>query len=143
MGEKGMGLACGQNPAFVKQICQWVRKAIKIPFFAKMTPNVTSIVAIAKAAKEGGADGVTAINTVSGLMGLSMKTAAAWPAVGAAQKTTYGGMSGNATRPIALRMVSHIARVCLCDVLCVCVVSSFWLANQGIAGLSYPRHRRH
>ena len=53
MGERGMGLACGQDPEMVRNICRWIRAAVKIPFFAKLTPNVTSIVAIAKAAKEG------------------------------------------------------------------------------------------
>ena len=109
MGERGMGLACGQNPDLVKPICQWVRKAVKIPFFAKLTPNVTDITLIAKAAYEGGANGVTATNTVSGLMGLK-GTGSAWPAVGMEQRTTYGGVSGNAIRPIALRAVSAIAR---------------------------------
>ena len=70
---------------------------MKIPFFAKMTPNVTEIVDIARAAQEGGADGVTAINTVSGLMGLQAN-GIAWPAVGTDQRTTYGGVSGNAIR---------------------------------------------
>ena len=74
-----------------------------------MTPNITEIVEIARAAKEGGADGVTAINTVSGLMGLKSNSNP-WPAVGREQKTTYGGVSGNAVRPIALRDVSAIAR---------------------------------
>ena len=50
----------------MRNICRWVRATVKIPFFAKLTPNVTSIVAIAKAAYEGQADGVTATNTVSG-----------------------------------------------------------------------------
>lgn len=58
---------------------------------------------IAKAAHQGGATGVTAINTISGLMGLK-SNANAWPAVGVEQKTTYGGVSGNATRPVALRV---------------------------------------
>lgn len=92
----------------VRNICRWVRGAVKIPFFAKMTPNITEIVKIAQAAKEGGADGVTAINTVSGLMGLKGNSTA-WPAVGKEKKTTYGGLSGNAIRPIALRDVSAIA----------------------------------
>ena len=48
-----MGLACGQSTELVRNICRWVRKAVKIPFFAKMTPNVTEIVDIATAAKEG------------------------------------------------------------------------------------------
>lgn len=55
----------------------------------------------------GGADGVTAINTVSGLMGLRGDSAA-WPRVGVDKRTTYGGVSGNAVRPIALRAVSSI-----------------------------------
>ncbi|XP_072023960.1 LOW QUALITY PROTEIN: dihydropyrimidine dehydrogenase [NADP(+)]-like [Amphiura filiformis] len=109
MGERGMGLACGQNPELVLNICRWVRAAIKIPFFAKLTPNVTDIVDIARAAHQGGADGVTATNTVSGLMGLKGK-GNAWPAIGKEKRTTYGGVSGNAIRPIALKAVSAIAR---------------------------------
>lgn len=108
MGEKGMGLACGQKPELVKNICSWVRDAVKIPFFAKLTPNVTDILEIARAAKEGRADGVTATNTVSGLMGLRTDSSA-WPSIGKKQLTTYGGVSGNAIRPIALRAVTHIA----------------------------------
>lgn len=53
MGERGMGLACGQDPDLVRNICRWVRAAVKIPFFAKLTPNVTNIVDIARAAHEG------------------------------------------------------------------------------------------
>lgn len=70
MGESGMGLACGQviannstlynfqkcylqKPELVKGISQWVRETVKIPFFIKLTPNITDIVEIAKAAYEG------------------------------------------------------------------------------------------
>ncbi|TSK34839.1 Dihydropyrimidine dehydrogenase [NADP(+)] [Bagarius yarrelli] len=109
MGERGMGLACGQDPELVRNICRWVRQAVTIPFFAKLTPNVTNIVDIAKAAHEGGADGVTATNTVSGLMGLKAD-GSPWPGIGRNKLTTYGGVSGNAIRPIALRAVSAIAR---------------------------------
>lgn len=109
MGERGMGLACGQDPELVRNICRWVRSACKIPFFAKMTPNVTNIVTIATAAYEGQADGVTATNTVSGLMGLRAD-ATAWPSVGSEARTTYGGVSGNAIRPIALKAVTAIGR---------------------------------
>ena len=99
-----------QEPDLVRNICRWVRAAVKIPFFAKLTPNITDIVEIARAAKEGGADGITAINTVSGLMGLKSNSNA-WPAVGREHKTTCGGISGNAVRPIALKAVSAIAKV--------------------------------
>jgi len=108
MGERGMGLACGQKADLVRNICLWVREAVKIPFFAKLTPNVTDILEIAIAAQEGKADGVTATNTVSGLMGLKSNSNA-WPSVGKKNLTTYGGVSGNAIRPIALRAVTHIA----------------------------------
>ena len=57
----------------------------------------------------GGADGVTAINTVSGLMGLKPNSNA-WPAVGKEQRTTYGGLSGSAVRPVALRNVLAIGK---------------------------------
>ncbi|CAD6185538.1 unnamed protein product [Caenorhabditis auriculariae] len=108
MGEKGMGLACGQNPAIVREICKWVRKAVKIPFFPKMTPNITDVREIARAAREGGASGVTATNTVSGMMHMRAE-GTSWPAVGDDKRTTYGGMSGSAIRPIALKAVSAIA----------------------------------
>mmetsp|Transcript_8520 Transcript_8520/g.12565 ORF Transcript_8520/g.12565 Transcript_8520/m.12565 type:complete len:1017 (+) Transcript_8520:16-3066(+) len=109
MGEKGMGLACGQDPNLVRQICAWVKEVVKIPVFAKLTPNVTNIVTIARAAQEGNADGVTATNTVSGLMHLR-PDGTPWPSVGVRKRTTYGGMSGNAIRPIALKAVSAIAK---------------------------------
>nr|XP_012218398.1 PREDICTED: dihydropyrimidine dehydrogenase [NADP(+)] [Linepithema humile] len=109
MGESGMGLACGQDPELVRNISRWVREAVKIPFFVKLTPNITDILSIAKAAYEGKANGVTAINTVSGLMGL-YADATPWPAVGLNKSTTYGGVSGNATRPQALRAISTISK---------------------------------
>lgn len=109
MGEKGMGLACGQKPDMVYNICKWVKEVAKIPFFAKLTPNVTDIVDIAKAAYNGGANGVTAINTVSGLMTIS-PDGKPWPAIGKEGRTTYGGVSGNAIRPLALRGVASIAQ---------------------------------
>jgi len=109
MGERGMGLACGQDPDMVKNICKWVKEVSKIPVFAKLTPNVTNIVQIARAAQDGGADGVTAINTVSGLMGLNAK-GNAWPSIGKEKRTTYGGVSGNAVKPMALKAVSSIAK---------------------------------
>ncbi|CAH1968195.1 unnamed protein product [Acanthoscelides obtectus] len=108
MGESGMGLACGQKPELVREISKWVKQTIKIPFFIKLTPNITDIRDIAQAAYEGGAWGGAAINTVSGLMYVK-PDAAAWPAVGIDKRTTYGGVSGNATRPMGLKAVSSIA----------------------------------
>lgn len=53
MGESGMGLACGQDPRLVKGISKWVRQAVKIPIFIKLTPNITDIAGLAKAAFQG------------------------------------------------------------------------------------------
>ncbi|XP_055379483.1 dihydropyrimidine dehydrogenase [NADP(+)] [Condylostylus longicornis] len=108
MGESGMGLACGQDPKLVRGISKWVRASVKIPFFVKLTPNITDIVSIAAAAKEGQADGVSAINTVQGLMSINAN-GKPWPSVGDGERTTYGGVSGNATRPMALKAISSVA----------------------------------
>ena len=62
---------------------------------------------VCRTRSSGQADGVTATNTVSGLMGLRGDSSA-WPAVGTERRTTYGGISGNAIRPIALRDVTAI-----------------------------------
>lgn len=110
MGERGMGLACGQREDLVHDICKWVKEVCTVPFFAKMTPNITDVTLIAGAARDGGATGVTAVNTVSGLMSMRPHSAEPWPAVGASKRTTYGGVSGVAVRPIALRAVSAIAQ---------------------------------
>ncbi|XP_075219147.1 dihydropyrimidine dehydrogenase su(r) [Lycorma delicatula] len=110
MGESGMGLACGQDPVLVRNISLWVNAAVKIPFFVKLTPNITDIVLIAKAAYEGKASGVSAINTVSGLMGLK-GDGSPWPGIGKEKLTTYGGISGGAVRPMGLRAVSAISRI--------------------------------
>ena len=102
----------------VESICKWVVEAAgDVPVFAKLTPNVTEIVHIAEAAQRGGAAGVTATNTVSGLMGLE-SNASAWPAVGSEKRTTYGGVSGNVIRPIALRAVSNRRRTDLLSFSC-------------------------
>lgn len=93
----------------MRETCQWVRDAVKIPFFAKLPPIVTDILEIAKAAKEGNANGCTATNTVSSLMSIRSDSTP-WPAVGLNKKTTYGGMSGNSIRPISLKAVTYIAR---------------------------------
>ena len=106
MGESGMGLACGQDPKLVKDISRWVKEVVTIPVFLKLTPNTTDILDLAKAAVEGGVDGVSAINTVSGLM--DTYGGSFWPSV--EQKTTFGGVSGNIIRPMALRAVTTISK---------------------------------
>jgi dihydropyrimidine dehydrogenase (NADP+) len=109
MGERGMGLACGEDADMVREITRWVVDVCPdIPVFPKMTPNITNIRTIARGAYEGGAAGVTAINTVASIQDL--RGGIPWPAVGKEQQLTPGGGSGVFVRPIALRMVSEIAR---------------------------------
>uniref|UniRef100_A0A7S1KR95 dihydropyrimidine dehydrogenase (NADP(+)) n=1 Tax=Percolomonas cosmopolitus TaxID=63605 RepID=A0A7S1KR95_9EUKA len=107
MGERKMALFIGQCPDLITETCKWIKEVCNIPLFVKLTPNITDITEIAEAAIKGGADGCTATNTVSGLMSLNRK-GEAWPRIGEKKLTTYGGMSGNAIRPIALRAVSAI-----------------------------------
>lgn len=109
-GVKKNGLSLLKDgTAYMREICSWVKEAVRIPVFAKLSPNLTEILELAKAAKEGGADGLTATNSVSGLMGFR-SNATVWPSVGKQMRSSYGGMTGNAIRPIALRAVSHIAK---------------------------------
>jgi len=109
VGKKGFGMLAGQDPEMVKQLTQWCREVTKKPLVVKLTPNVTDIAQLAIAAKDGGADAVTAINTVSVLSNIQ-PSGVPYPAVGTDQKTAYGGMSGNGIRPIALKAVSAIRR---------------------------------
>lgn len=111
----------------MENISRWVKRVairtasdgtnIAIPVFVKITPNVTDVVAVSRAAvRLGGADGVTAVNTVSALGPLDVggrSGGGPWPGVGGTVgqlRTTYGGMSGTAVRPIGLRAVSAVAR---------------------------------
>lgn len=109
IGKKGFGMLAGQSPEMVEQITRWVRAVTKMPLIIKLTPNITDITAIAAAAKAGGADAVTAINTVSGIMELR-PDAHARPSVGSEGRTAFGGISGNMVRPIALKAITAIRR---------------------------------
>lgn len=105
--ESGMGAAMGQDPDQVRTVTGWVTSAVKIPVWAKMTPNITDITKPALAAREGGAHGVAAINTILGTVGINMRTLRPLPTV--CGHSTPGGYSYLAVRPIALRMVKELA----------------------------------
>jgi dihydropyrimidine dehydrogenase (NAD+) subunit PreA len=108
MPDKGMGMAIGQNAELTGQVTAWVKAVAKIPVVVKLTPNVTDIAFVAKSAKEHGADALCASNTVSGLIGVDLDSLTPLPNVGGV--STYGGFSGPAIKPIALRCVAQIAR---------------------------------
>ena len=105
--ERKMGAAMGENPEIVEEVVGWVMSAAKKPVWAKMTPNVTRITDPSRAAFRGGAQGVSAINTIRSVMAVNLDTLRPEPTVEG--YTTPGGYSCKAVRPIALRMVMEIA----------------------------------
>jgi dihydropyrimidine dehydrogenase (NAD+) subunit PreA len=107
MPERGMGQAIGQDQALSAQVTQWTAEAVNIPVMAKMTPNVTDVGLIAKACVEAGADAISAINTVAAIIGVDLETLVPKPTV--AGYSAYGGLSGPAIKPIALKAVATIA----------------------------------
>ncbi len=106
MPEKGIGMAIGTHPEISAMITKWVIEVAKKPVFVKLSPNVTNIAEIAQAVENAGADGFAAINTVQSLMGIDLDTFEPMPNVNG--KTTYGGYSGMAVKPIGLRCVAQI-----------------------------------
>jgi dihydroorotate dehydrogenase subfamily 1 len=108
--ERKMGAAMGQNPEIVEEVTGWVKEVAKVPVWAKMTPNITDPAIPSQAAVRGGADGLSAINTILGIIGINLDTLRPMPTVEGYSEP--GGYSCQAVRPIALRQVMHIARSC-------------------------------
>ncbi len=108
MCERGMGSAVGQVPDLVTKTTAWVREATGLPVFTKLTPNVTDILIPAKAAKDGGADAVSLINTVNSIISVDLDLMSPTPVVDG--QGTHGGYCGEAVKPVALHMVAEIMR---------------------------------
>jgi dihydropyrimidine dehydrogenase (NAD+) subunit PreA len=108
MSERGMGAAVGQVPEYTEMITSGAKEVAKAPVISKLTPNVTDITHIAVAAERGGADAVSLINTINSLMGVDLETFAPRPNV--AGKSSHGGYCGPAVKPIALHLVSSVAK---------------------------------
>src|SRR6202167_494723 len=108
MSERGMGAAVGQVPEYAEMITSWVKAVAKTPVIVKLTPNVTDITHIALAVERGGADAVSLINTINSLMSVDLETFAPTPNVGG--KSSHGGYCGPAVKPIALHLVSSVAK---------------------------------
>lgn len=100
---KAGGIAFGQKPEMAEEITKAVKAAAKQPVIMKLSPNVTDITEMAKAVEAGGADGVSLINTLTGMkIDVNRKTFAL------ANQT--GGMSGPCVKPVAVRMVYQVAQ---------------------------------
>lgn len=95
------GLAFGTDPKTVEQLTNEVKKYAKKPLVVKLSPNVTSITDIAKAAEAGGADGLSLINT---LLGMVIDVDTRKPILA----NNMGGLSGPCVRPVAVRMVHQV-----------------------------------
>jgi dihydropyrimidine dehydrogenase (NAD+) subunit PreA len=108
MSERGMGSAIGQVPEYIEQVTRWCKQYAGLPVIVKLTPNITDIRYPARAARNGGADAVSLINTINSIIGVDLDTFAPEPNVDG--KGTHGGYCGPAVKPIALNMVAELAR---------------------------------
>ena len=107
---KAGGIAFGQKPEMAEEITRAVKEKAKQPVIMKLSPNVTDITELAKAVEAGGADGVSLINTLTGMkIDVNRKTFAI------ANQT--GGMSGPCVKPVAVRMVYQVANAVKIPVL--------------------------
>lgn len=108
MMEEGLGSDIGQVPALVERFTAAARRGATIPIFAKLTPNVARMSPAAEAALAGGADGLSAINTIKSLMAVNPDTYVSSPNVNG--RSAVGGYSGNAVKPIALRFIAELGK---------------------------------
>jgi dihydropyrimidine dehydrogenase (NAD+) subunit PreA len=106
MANKFSGHRIGQNYEAVATFTEVVKKATKLPVMAKMTPNITDMVVVAMAAKEGGADAISAINTLRAITGIDLDNFTPLPDIHGHSSAT--GFSGPAVKPVALRFVSEL-----------------------------------
>jgi dihydropyrimidine dehydrogenase (NAD+) subunit PreA len=123
MCERGMGSAVGQEPTVNERITSWAKEYSTVPVLVKLTPNVGDILPHGLAARRGGADGVSLINTIKSIIGVDIDRFVPNPRV--ASQSTNGGYCGAAVRPIALHMVAQLARC-----------KEFGLPISGIGGVT-------
>lgn len=108
MSERGMGAAVGQVPEYIQMVTAWCKQYSRLPVIVKLTPNITDVRFPARAAKAGGADAVSLINTINSIIGVDPYRLTMSPSTGG--MGSHGGYCGPAVKPIALNMVAEIAR---------------------------------
>ena len=106
------GIDFATDPVVTRRIVRRCRDICPVPLIAKLTPNVTDVVSIAKAAADGGADAVSVANT---LLGLAVDWKRRRPVLG----NGTGGLSGPAVKPVILRMVWQVAKAKVCPIMAV------------------------
>ena len=105
---EGMGASYGQDPNLTAEVVKQAKDVAEVPVIAKLQAMVIDIVAIGVAAKKSGADGLSAINTVAGFMGIDLDKMEPKPSINGV--STFGGLSGPLIKPIALRIVAELAK---------------------------------
>src|SRR6202049_2390763 len=105
MSERGMGSAVGQVPEYTTLITEWVKEVARTPVLVKLSPNISDIRTVARAARKGGADALSAINTINSITGVDLDTLTPRPDVGG--KSSHGGYCGPAVKPIGLHMIQQ------------------------------------
>ncbi|MEP7145532.1 MAG: NAD-dependent dihydropyrimidine dehydrogenase subunit PreA [bacterium] len=108
MCERGMGSAVGQEPEVLKLIVSWVKEVATIPVIVKLTPNISDITDPGIAARQGGGDAISLINTIQSIVGVDIDNFVPYPVVDG--KSTNGGYCGPAVKPIAMNMVKNCAQ---------------------------------
>jgi dihydropyrimidine dehydrogenase (NAD+) subunit PreA len=108
MSERGMGSAVGQVPEYVEMVVRWCKQYSRMPVITKLTPNITDVRKPARAARHGGSDAVSLINTINSITAVDLDIFAPEPTIDG--RGSHGGYCGPAVKPIALSMVSEIAR---------------------------------
>ncbi len=108
MCERGMGSAVGQEPEVLKTIVGWVHEVATVPVIVKLTPNISDITEPAQAARTGGGDAISLINTIQSIVGVDIDNFVPYPIVDG--KSSNGGYCGPAVKPIALNMLKNCAQ---------------------------------
>ena len=126
----GGGMSFGTSAESVAEVVRAVKQVVTKPLYVKLTPNVTDIVSIAKAAEAAGADGICLINT---MLGMRINTRTRKPVIA----NTMGGFSGASVFPVAVRMVYQVAKACSIPVIgCGGVESASDVIEMMMAGAS-------
>jgi dihydropyrimidine dehydrogenase (NAD+) subunit PreA len=103
-----MGAAVGQVPEYIEMVVRWCKQTTRMPVIVKLTPNITDIRRPARAAVVANADAVSLINTINSITSVNLDDFAPEPTIDG--RGSHGGYCGPAVKPIALSMVSEIAR---------------------------------
>lgn len=129
------GMSFGVQPTLVEELTKKIKLAVNLPIYVKLTPNVSDITEIARAAEAGGADGISMINTV---LGMRIDVETHKPLLG----HNFGGLSGRAIKPIAISMINRVRQITTLPIIGMGGISSaqdvieFMLAGANAVAIS-------